>query len=227
MNLPKARTTDIIEQEVGNELMIYDLRINNAYNLNETSKNVYKACDGKTTFDDFKSRYKYTDDLIHFAIDQLSANNLIENYKSVHFAGINRRDVIKKVGLSSMIALPMIAGIIAPSAANAASGGFAPGSRNLTETCNTSTDCTGAAPNCVGTTNNRASQGTRCCVSTSNDSRIPTFDTQSFETSGTCTAGCTDCQCARDYCNANASPCCSGTFTSTNFNGLRIFCNCF
>lgn len=226
MNLPKARTTEIIEQEAGDELMIYDLRTDKAYSLNETSKNVYQACDGKQTFEDLRSRYKYTDDLIHFALDELTANNLIESYKSFYFAGINRRDVIRKVGMGSMIALPLIAGVIAPSAANAASGGFAPGSRTVTQTCNTSTDCNNSSPNCVGTSRFGASQGTRCCVSTSNDSRIGPFDVQDFNAAGTCTSSCSNCQCARDYCNANAEPCCTGTFESANFNGTRIFCNC-
>jgi hypothetical protein len=136
--LPAARTTDIIEQEAGNELAIYDLQTNKAYNLNETSKNVYRACNGKMTFEDLRSRYKYTDDLIYFALDELKANNLVEEHKSVHFAGINRREVIKRVGLGTMIALPVIVGITAPKAAHAASG-----TASLGQACNN--NC--AAPN--------------------------------------------------------------------------------
>lgn len=35
MNLPQPRTTDMIEQEAGTDLLVYDLRINKAYNLNQ------------------------------------------------------------------------------------------------------------------------------------------------------------------------------------------------
>lgn len=121
MNLPKARTTDIIEQEAGGELMIYDLQTNIAYTLNETLKNVYKAC-GKQTFKELKREHKFSDDLIHFSLAELSASNLIEDYNANHFAGFSRREVIKKVGLATMVALPVIAGITAPKAAQAASG---------------------------------------------------------------------------------------------------------
>ena len=121
MFLPEARTTEIIEQEADKELLIYDLQINKAYTLNETLKTVFMACDGETTFAEFKRRTKYTDDLIHFALEELTANNLIENYKTAHFAGLSRREVIKRVGLTTLTALPIIAALAAPTAATAAS----------------------------------------------------------------------------------------------------------
>ena len=120
MNLPKARTSDIIEREVGSELLIYDLRFNKAYNLNETSKIVYKAC-GEQTFEDLSRKHKFTNDLIYLTLDELAASNLIEDYQSDHFAGLSRREVIKKVGLATMAALPVIAGLTAPKAVQAAS----------------------------------------------------------------------------------------------------------
>lgn len=120
MNLPKARTSDIIEQAAGSELMIYDLRNDKAYTLNETSKIIYRAC-GVETVEEIKRRHKFTDDLIYFALDELAANNLIENYQNAHFGGISRREIIKRVGLATLVALPVIASIAAPAAANAAS----------------------------------------------------------------------------------------------------------
>ena len=121
MDLPKARTSEIIEQETNNELLIYDLRNNKAYSLNETSKTVYKACSNQT-FSELKRLHKFTDDLIYLALDELSANNLLEEeYKSNNFAGLSRREVIRKVGLATMVALPVIAAIAAPSAAAGAS----------------------------------------------------------------------------------------------------------
>jgi hypothetical protein len=120
MFLPKARTTEIIEQEAGKELLIYDLRSDKAYTLNETSAIVYLAC-GNQSFQDLKSKHNFTDDLIYLALDELAANNLIEDYRSDHFAGLSRRDVIRKVGLATMAALPVIAAVAAPAAATAAS----------------------------------------------------------------------------------------------------------
>jgi len=221
MNLPKARTTDIIEQEAGSELLVYDLQIDKAYNLNETSKIIYKAC-GNQTFEDLKRKYKFTDDLIYLTLDKLSANNLMEDYQSDHFAGLSRREVIRKVGLGSMIALPIMTAVFAPSAANAASA-FAPGSRAFDQTCTTSTDCAASAPHCINTVNSpNDSQGTRCCGINSNTAVRPN-NTEDFVAPGTCPGSCSNCQCAIDYCNANSAPCCSGTYASANYNGSRVF----
>jgi hypothetical protein len=172
MNLPKARTTDIIEQEAGGELLIYDLQTNKAYTLNETLKNVYKAC-GKQTFEELKREHKFTDDLIHFSLVELSANNLVEDYDANHFAGLSRREVIKKVGLATMIALPVIAGITAPNAIQAASGcinangsptGAAVSATNVNPSNDTSANQTAVALKlnaqcCSGSYNNFISNG--------------------------------------------------------------------
>lgn len=129
MQLPKARTADILEQEAGSELLIYDLRTDKMFQLNETSKIVYKAC-GKLSFDELKHHHKFSDDLICFALDELKANNLIEDYKNNHFVDLSRRDVIRKVGLASMVALPIVSGLVAPSAAQAASPPVCTGTRS-------------------------------------------------------------------------------------------------
>ena len=122
MKLPSARTAEIIEQDLGSELLIYDLRTNKAYTLNGTSMKVYRACAAAQTFGDLSRRYKFTADLIHLALGELQNNSLITGYAGTHFAGLSRRQVIRRVGLASMIALPVIAGIVAPTAVQAASG---------------------------------------------------------------------------------------------------------
>lgn len=49
--LPLARMNDLVVQNLDTEVLIYDLKINKAFNLNETLKIIYEACDGKTTFE--------------------------------------------------------------------------------------------------------------------------------------------------------------------------------
>ena len=123
MQLPKARTTELVEQEAGSELLVYDLQTSRAYTLNETSKNVFKACgDGEASFEELKRQHKYTDDIVYLALDELKKNNLVEGNYSSPFSGTSRREAIRRVGLASMVALPLISSLIAPSAANAASG---------------------------------------------------------------------------------------------------------
>lgn len=119
--LPSVKQSDIVIQNIGDELLIYNLKTNQAYSLNETSKNIYQFCNGKTSFDELKQKFNYSDDLIFLALDELKRNDLIEESYQSKFAGVSRREVIRKVGLSTMIALPFISSIVAPSAANAQS----------------------------------------------------------------------------------------------------------
>ena len=121
MKLPLAKTKDVVVQDLHDEVLVYDLTTDRAYCLNKTSKIVYRHCDGHTSFADLKSRYNFSDDLLYFALDELKRENLIEPTYVSPLAGINRRDLIRRIGLASMTALPVIAALAAPTAASAAS----------------------------------------------------------------------------------------------------------
>lgn len=126
---PLSRKEDIVVQELDGEVLIYDLKDNKAFCLNETSALVWQMCDGENSISEIskglskKLNSPANEDLVWLALDQLKKEKLIENEVETpaSFAGMNRRDVIKKVGLASMIALPVVAGLVAPTAANAAS----------------------------------------------------------------------------------------------------------
>jgi hypothetical protein len=156
MNLPNARTADVLEQDAGSELLVYDLQINKAYILNETLMIVYKAC-GEQSFEDLKRRYKFTDELVHFALGELERNNLLENYRSSYFSGMSRREVVKKVGLATIAALPVITGLIAPKPIHAASNDPCPGCCDEVECpyaqtqCENDQVCDPSTGNCVTT----------------------------------------------------------------------------
>lgn len=122
--LPGARTSDIVVQNLDGETLVYDLLTNKALCLNETSAAVFNACGSQSSFDDLKRAFKFTDELIFLALDELKRENLLaEDTKFVSpFAGMTRRDALRQVGLATMITLPLITGLIAPKAANAASG---------------------------------------------------------------------------------------------------------
>lgn len=122
--LPQARRHNILVQDAGKELLLYDLKTNKAYCLNKTSKIVFEACDGNTDFGEFKRKNNFTDDLIYFALDEFKRENLldeIDNFISP-LNGMTRREMIRKVGLATMVALPILTSITAPLAAHAASG---------------------------------------------------------------------------------------------------------
>ena len=126
-NRPKSRKRNLVEQEVDGELLIYDLESNKAFCLNPTSSLIWHACDGNRTVDQIndllgKQLQAQTDeDIVWLALDQLSKENLIAPPVDLEskFQGMSRRQIIKKIGVGSMIALPVVASLVAPTATHA------------------------------------------------------------------------------------------------------------
>lgn len=129
MNTPKTRNENIVVQEMENEILIYDLQTEKAFCLNETSAIIYNLCDGKNSVSEISKsssrimNQPITEDLVWLALDNFKKDNLLDENKKIEidFKGLSRRQVIKKVGLASMAALPVIASVVAPNAAMAGS----------------------------------------------------------------------------------------------------------
>ena len=142
---PTTRKNGLVMQEMPDEVLIYDLDTNKAHCLNETSALVWKACNGSNTVEEIsrlcgaQTGAKVPEELVWLAIDQFSKNNLLEEKMTLPADGQSRRDVIKKIGLATVIALPLVASFTAPS--NALAGGTCVG-----RVCNSAADCT---PGCT------------------------------------------------------------------------------
>ena len=127
--LPRARNQNIVIQELDAEVLIYDLESNTAFCLNPTAAMVWKHCNGNSTFaeviDDFDKnlKQKITEDFVWLTLDHIKQNNLLERAEEfeIPFGGLTRRQLVRKVGLASMVALPLISSIIVPSAVQAQS----------------------------------------------------------------------------------------------------------
>jgi hypothetical protein len=119
---PLARKSGLVVQEMPDEVLVYDLNSNKAHCLNETAAKVWKSCDGKTSIGEMAAVFGKgnNEDLVWLAIDQLSENELLETGVTSKFKGQSRRDVIKKIGLASVVAVPVIASLVAPQNALAA-----------------------------------------------------------------------------------------------------------
>jgi len=135
---PKSRKENLVVQELEGEVLIYDLEKNKALCLNQTSALVWQSCDGSRTIAEIgdvvgkQLNSQVGEDLVWLALDQLSRENLIDNKSEIktRFAGMSRREAVRKVGLASLVALPVIASLTAPVAAQTASA------------CNTGVTCT-------------------------------------------------------------------------------------
>jgi hypothetical protein len=134
-NKPRSRRDNIVVQEVDGETLIYDLESNKALCLNHTSAIVWQACDGKRTIAEINDllgkqlKVQTNEDIVWLALDQLSKAKLVDPRVDLgtKFQNLSRREVIRKIGIGSMIALPMVASLVAPTAVHAVTLG-APGS---------------------------------------------------------------------------------------------------
>lgn len=149
---PLARKNNIVVQELDNEILIYDLETDKVFGLNETSALVWQFSDGNRNISEIaqavsrKLNSSIGEELIWLALGKLEKENLIAGEIPENYEGATRREVIKKVGLASMVALPMISSLIAPISAQAQSScGASPFSLGCT--CNNSSLCTSGCCN--------------------------------------------------------------------------------
>ena len=143
---PKSRKEDLVVQEANGELLIYDIRSAKAFCLNETCALVWNACDGSRDISQISRKLAETigshagDDLVWLALDQLKKESLLDPEAKIEsrFEGMSRREVIRKIGLGSMVALPIVAGLIAPTPLHAQTclaNGTAVGTATLPGNC--------------------------------------------------------------------------------------------
>jgi hypothetical protein len=126
---PAARRDDLVIQEFAEELLVYDLRINKAICLNRTSALVWQNCDGKKNISQITAEVEKQlgdlvgEDVVWFALSQLEKENLLTNGEILpgKFNNLSRREIIKKIGLTSMVALPIVSSLVAPMAIHAQS----------------------------------------------------------------------------------------------------------
>lgn len=121
--IPVARKQGLVVQEMPEEVLIYDLDTNKAHCLNKTAAFVWKSCDGNKSVADITKSFEndfgnaVDEDLVWLAIEQLGDKNLLSESLPTSFKGHTRREVIKKIGFASVIALPVVASLAAPTSA--------------------------------------------------------------------------------------------------------------
>jgi len=146
---PSARKTGLVVQDMPDEVLVYDLDSNKAHCLNKSAALVWKSCDGTKTVSDIvrlfesDSGEKVSEDFVWLALDQLSENSLLEKAVKPNFTGQSRRDVIKKIGLASAVAIPVIASLVAPpnALALASCGCVTPGDCITQTGCASTSNC--------------------------------------------------------------------------------------
>lgn len=126
--LPKARSENVVMQSLTDEVLLYDLQTNKVYCLNETSAFIWNSCNGKKDVPEIArelaklNKKPVNEEIVWLAIDQLEQENLMSEIDLPPvFVQTDRREMLKRIGLATMIALPLVTGLVAPRASEAAS----------------------------------------------------------------------------------------------------------
>lgn len=126
---PTVRFKDIVIQELPDEVLVFDAGSNRLFCLNRTISEVWKLADGSRNIRQISQAMSESfganvdETFVLFALEELSRENLLVEAVSAAKPEkeVSRRDVLRRIGLASMIALPVITAISAPQSAHAAS----------------------------------------------------------------------------------------------------------
>jgi len=127
--MPQARKSGLIVKEIDGEILIYDQDRNKAHCLNQTAAKVWKYCDGETSVASACSSLSaevgtsVDEKVVAYAVDQFSEDHLLEEnvgMPAFMIPGLNRRQMVRTLGLTAAIAIPMVTSILAPTPAQAA-----------------------------------------------------------------------------------------------------------
>ena len=153
---PTARRKDLVVQEHSGETLVYDLRQHKAHCLNQTSALVWSHCDGETDVPSIaallsKELHRAIDeDVVWLALKQLQKAGLLEREAVAPGAkpNVSRREVARRLGAATALALPLLTSVFIPTAAQTAT---------IPPQCTTcikkenSLNCLGVCENVLGT----------------------------------------------------------------------------
>jgi hypothetical protein len=133
---PRARRDQITVQAVGDETLLYDERRHMAFCLNATASAVWRLADGARTIAEIEAAAgrelgaEIGDEIVRVAYDDLRDNGLMIRDEEADScdAGdpatrvLSRRKMLARLGIGAAALLPVVASIVAPTAAQAYSG---------------------------------------------------------------------------------------------------------
>jgi len=132
-HLPIARREQLVVTELGEELLIYDLRAHRAHCLNRTAALVWQHCNGRRDIPALAQTltrvlpFAVDEDMIRLALRQLSRRKLLSGPPGPALipengaTQISRRAMMRRLGIAAAVALPLVTSIVAPTPAEAQS----------------------------------------------------------------------------------------------------------
>lgn len=129
---PLARFDDLVINQVGSDLLVFDQRSNHIHQLDAVNAATWRLCDGQQTAAELARLVRaelgeaVTVASVEMALDQLSEAELLVTPKEATGRRESRRSLLRKAAVGGAMAVPVIVSISAPQAAAAQScpGGF-------------------------------------------------------------------------------------------------------
>jgi Coenzyme PQQ synthesis protein D (PqqD) len=138
----KPKRLDVFSREVMDELLIYDERTHLGHCLNWTAAAVWRACDGERTIADITRHLQaqvnpdIDEQTVRITLSKLkSAGLLLDENIPAEGETLSRREVMRRIGTITALALPVVTTMLMPTPARAASC-FPP-----VHACNANTQC--------------------------------------------------------------------------------------
>ncbi|HYV00292.1 MAG TPA: hypothetical protein VE977_15790 [Pyrinomonadaceae bacterium] len=119
--LPRARRSGLIIEELPGEVLVYDSDRDSALCLNHVAAQVWKLCDGKTTparmgrLIEKQLQVTGGEEVVALALEQLEKSQLLTGKLEPQLLGISRRDLVRRVGIAAAL-VPVITSILVPTA---------------------------------------------------------------------------------------------------------------
>jgi hypothetical protein len=148
---PLARSSDLIIEELGDEVLVYDTKADRGHSLSPEAAKIWNNCNGRTTAEMLSAQLGLDPETVDRALDELTTCELLEVRPMIVADGSTRREVtmkLAKVGAAAAVA-PLILSVAAPSAHAAATLAF----------CNQF-----SSGNCGGNTGCSKTVGCCCCT---------------------------------------------------------------
>ena len=123
---PRARTSQLVTRDLGDELLVYDLERHKAYCLNQVAMQVFRHCDGETTIPDMALRIgnalgmPVDEQAVRLGLVRLEKAHLLDGAVA-QILYTSRREMLRTLGRAAVVVVPLVTAITVPTSAQAAS----------------------------------------------------------------------------------------------------------
>lgn len=128
---PRRIRQHISIQQVGTETLVYDEQRHKAFCLNASCAAIWRLADGERTVAEISAAAAaelgaaVSEELVRFTVDELRRDGLMEPRAAPGVVPtVSRRAMLQRLGAGGAMLLPVVAAIVAPTAAQAYSGCF-------------------------------------------------------------------------------------------------------